>query len=116
MIIRKENSEIVELPGFQVNDYGNGTDLSSSLAHVEVDPGARHPKTRSSRSDRYFYMLSGQLSGATDVQGAVALKAGDLWSVPCGEQWWYENTSDEPAVFVLCHTPALHLDAEEFED
>lgn len=115
MIIRKENAKKVDREGFEVSDYGSGTDLSASLAHVEVAPGARHPRGRSTRSDRYFLMLSGRLRVETDVQGSTELRAGDMWTVPCGEEWWYENASDRPALFVLCHTPALHLDAETFD-
>jgi len=115
VIIRRNDAEIVELEGFRVLDYGRERELSSSLAHVEVAPGARHPRGRSTRSDKYFYLLSGHLHAETDVQGSLELRAGDMWLVPCGEQWWYENVSDEPAVFVLCQTPSLRMDAEVFE-
>jgi mannose-6-phosphate isomerase-like protein (cupin superfamily) len=116
VIIRRDDAEHVQLDRYWVRDYGRSSDRSSSLTYCEVEPGGRHVKMRSPRSDRYFYIVSGRLQGQSDVQGSVELGPGDMWYVPRGEQWSYENTSGEPVVFVLCHTPPLELDVEEVED
>ncbi len=68
----------------------------------------------STRSDKYYFLLSGTLRVDTDGT-ADDLAAGDAWIVQRGGRFSYENVSDEPAVLLLVHTPSFRLEAERFE-
>jgi mannose-6-phosphate isomerase-like protein (cupin superfamily) len=89
--------------------------LSSSLAHIRVPPGARHALSWSTRSDKTYYVLSGELTFELEGAGSV-LGAGDVCIVKKGQPFRYENRSAGPVEMILFHTPSFDLEAEVFED
>jgi hypothetical protein len=62
VIIRGAAIASFDFHGLHVADYTSGADtLSSSLARIEARPGARHAVSWSTRSDKYYYLVSGCL-------------------------------------------------------
>jgi mannose-6-phosphate isomerase-like protein (cupin superfamily) len=116
VIIRGADVATLDFHGLRIADYtAREGSMSSSLARIEVEPGARHGGSWSTRSDKYYYLLSGRLRVETDG-AADELSPGDAWIVECGRRFSYENTSDEPAMLLLLHTPSFQLEAERFVD
>jgi mannose-6-phosphate isomerase-like protein (cupin superfamily) len=116
MIVRGGRISTFDFQGLRIADYTADRDeLSSSLARIEVAPGAGHAPSRSARSDKYYYLLAGRLRVETESEGENELEAGDVWVVPCGESFRYANAGDEPASLLLVHTPSFRLEAEIFE-
>ena len=116
MIVRGGRIPTFDFQGLRISDYTADRDeLSSSLARIEVAAGARHAPSRSTRSDKYYYLLAGRLSIETESEGEDELEAGDVWIVPCGESFRYANAGEEPASLLLVHTPSFRLEAELFE-
>jgi mannose-6-phosphate isomerase-like protein (cupin superfamily) len=116
MIVRGGRIPAFDFQGLRISDYTADRDeLSSSLARIEVAVGAHHAPSRSTRSDKYYYLLSGRLRIETEHEGEDELEAGDAWIVPRGELFRYANTADGPATLLLVHTPSFRLEAETFE-
>jgi len=116
MIVRGGRIPTFDFQGLRISDYTADRDeLSSSLARIEVAAGAGHAPSRSTRSDKYYYVLAGRLRIETESEGEDELDAGDVWVVPCGESFRYANAGDEPASLLLVHTPPFRLEAEIFE-
>jgi quercetin dioxygenase-like cupin family protein len=116
VIIRGADVASFHFHGLRIADYTGGEGaLSSSLARIEVEPGARHAVSWSTRSDKYYYLVAGRLRVQTDG-AADELAAGDAWIVERGRRFSYENAADKPAVLLLLHTPSFRLDAERFEN
>ena len=115
MIIRQASATPLDFDGLQILDYTANQPLNSSLAHIRVPPGARHALSWSTRSTKYYYLLSGTLYFWLDREQAV-LHAGDVCIVPKGQRFRYENRSDAPVELLLFHTPSFQLEAEVFED
>ena len=61
MIVKSEAAKKVRFEGLTIRDYTPGHDRSSSLATVEVPPGVQHRKARSTRSDKYYYVIEGKI-------------------------------------------------------
>ena len=99
--------------GLKIFDYTAGQSSSSSVAMIEVPPGARHAEAWSRRSDKYYVVASGEIEFALDGDSQV-LRAGDFCFVRQGRRFRYANTSSEPATLVLVHTPAFDLRDEVF--
>jgi len=114
MILRGESVPPFDFDGLQIRDYTSGLELSASLAHIRVPPGARHALSWSTRSDKYYYVLSGALHFVVEDTGTV-LGRGDACLVKKGQPFWYENCSDGPVEMILLHTPSFSLEAEVFE-
>ena len=67
MIVRGGRIPAFDFQGLRISDYTADRDeLSSSLARIEVAAGAGHAPSRSTRSDKYYYVLSGRLRIETE--------------------------------------------------
>ncbi len=113
MLVRGTAVQPIDFEGLEIHDYTAGRGTSSSLATIRVPPGVRHRRARSQRSDKYYYLISGQLHFGLEKE-ELDLAAGDFVLVPQGRSFWYENRAAEPAVLLLVHTPAFLLSAEIF--
>lgn len=115
MYLRGESITPIDFDGLQILDYTAGLALSSSLAHIRVPPGVRHALSWSTRSDKTYYVLAGELWFEVEDAAGV-LGAGDVCIVKKGQPFWYENRSDGPVEMILLHTPSFKLEAEVFEN
>ncbi len=61
MIVKSEAAKEASFEGLTIRDYTPDHDRSSSLATVEVPPGVQHRKARSTRSDKYYYVIEGKI-------------------------------------------------------
>jgi len=113
MLIRAVAVEPFDFEGLEIRDYTADLSTSSSLATIRVLPGARHRRAYSERSDKYYYLLSGQVRFALAAE-SWDLAPGDFVLVPQGQTFCYENRTLSPAVLLLVHTPAFDSDAERF--
>ena len=111
--IRRAEVEPLAFGDLQIWDYKPPHELSASIALVQVKPGASHSRSRSTRSDKYYYTLGGLVE--FEVGGITYwLAQGDLLIIPKGEWFDYRNGGPETATLLLLHTPPFRLSAEEF--
>lgn len=103
----------LEFDGLRIFDYTAGRACSSSIATIEVPPGARHAEAWSRRSDKYYLVSSGEIDFVLDGD-SQALKAGDFCFVAQGRRFSYANKSRSLATLVLVHTPSFDLREEVF--
>ena len=113
MLIRHASLEPIDFEGLQISDYTAGLGSDSSLALIEVPPGATHPEAYSRRSDKYYLLMSGEVRFTLEGEEYV-LGPKDFCLVRKGQRFTYRNDGADPAVFVLVHTPSFDLDAEVF--
>jgi uncharacterized protein (DUF952 family)/mannose-6-phosphate isomerase-like protein (cupin superfamily) len=115
MIIRAVDTPPAEWEGLSIRDLTAGREVRSSVARIEAPPGARHARSWSHRSDKFYILFSGQLHFLLD--GSVHLLcAGDLCLVPQGHAFAYANRSNAPVDMLLVHTPSFELEAEVFAE
>jgi mannose-6-phosphate isomerase-like protein (cupin superfamily) len=88
--------------------------VSSSIAEITIDPGTEHPKAYSKRSDKYYYVVSGNLEFVVE-NDSYFLSPGDVCMILKGRRFSYRNTTTEPAKVVLVHTPQFDLQFEVLE-
>jgi mannose-6-phosphate isomerase-like protein (cupin superfamily) len=113
MIVRHSSVTPIDFGGLQILDYTANHPGTASLAVIEVPPGARHAEAWSKRSDKYYYVISGQIRFA--LNGVETdLEAGDFCLVSQGERFWYENQAPEAASCLLVHAPSFDLASEVF--
>jgi len=103
----------LEFDGLRIFDYTAGQALSSSIAVIEVPPGARHAEAWSRRSDKYYLVVSGALEFVLDGERST-LHAGDFCFVKQGRRFSYANEGATAATAVLVHTPGFDLRDEVF--
>jgi mannose-6-phosphate isomerase-like protein (cupin superfamily) len=115
MIVRRKELKPVDFDGLAIFDYTAGADLDSSLALIEVAPGASHRKAWSRKSDKYYLVTDGQLEFTVDDEVTV-LASGDFCYIERGRIFSYRNASPKPATLFLVHTPAFDLSAEVFAE
>jgi mannose-6-phosphate isomerase-like protein (cupin superfamily) len=115
MITRRDSLEPISFEGLNIYDHTANQATSSSLAVIEVPPGVRHRRAYSERSDKYYYVISGQIHFALD-EAEYDLDAGDSCFLPRLQRFCYENTTPQPAVLLLFHTPSFELQSEVFEE
>lgn len=115
MIVRKDSLEPIDFDGLTIYDYTADAGLSSSLATIDVPPGAEHPQTWSKRCDKYYLVAEGRVQFV--IAGETAnLDKGDFCYVKQGDSFSYKNVGLDSAILVLAHTPAFDLSAEVFVD
>ena len=113
MIIRKETIESIDFQNLKIYDYTDSHDFRSSLAMIEVPPGARHSESWSKRSEKIYFIISGILDFTLAGENHV-LNTGDVCIVRQGQHFSYKNLSDTMTKIILVHTPSFNLDYEEF--
>ena len=114
MIIRESEVEQFDFDGLKIQDYTATCDEKSSFAVISVYPRMRHKLSWSKRSDKYYYMIAGEIDFIVDGK-AFVLSKGDLCIIKKGEKFKYQNTSKEIIKMILIHTPSFQLDQEVFE-
>lgn len=113
MLISRKSIAPLDFDGLRIFDYTAGRSGSSSVALIEVDPGVRHKEAWSRRSDKYYVVISGEITFV--LEGTeYAMAAGDVCVVERGRRFSYSNQSDIAATLVLIHTPSFDLAEEVF--
>lgn len=113
MLLSRSAMTPLDFHGLRIFDYTAGQSLGSSVASVEVAPGARHAEAWSRRSDKYYLVSSGEVRFVLDDEAHV-MRAGDFCYVKRGRRFSYSNESPDPATLVLVHTPSFDLREEVF--
>ena len=115
MLISGKSLKPIDFAGLRIFDYTAGYDLSSSLAILDVPPGAHHAEAWSKRSDKYYLVIAGAIRFVLEgVQ--TELSTGDFYLVPQGRRFSYSNPGTALARLVLVHTPNFDLGAEVFAE
>ena len=104
-----------DFKGLEITDYGPSSNHSASVALIKVPPGARHPKARSTKSDKYYYCLAGPIAFKVEGQ-SIDLLPSDLLVINPGEWFSYVNGGDMEVKLLLIHTPPFDLESEEIKD
>lgn len=113
MLLSRSEMSPIDFHGLRIFDYTAGQSLGSSMAAIEVAPGAKHAEAWSRRSDKYYLVSSGEIRFVLDGEPHV-LKAGDFCFVKQGRRFSYVNETSKLATLVLVHTPSFDLSQEVF--
>jgi mannose-6-phosphate isomerase-like protein (cupin superfamily) len=113
MLLSRSAMIPLDFHGLRIFDYTAGQSLGSSVAAVEVAPGARHAEAWSRRSDKYYLVVRGEVRFVLDGAPHV-MRAGDFCFVKRGRRFSYSNESSDLATLVLVHTPSFDLREEVF--
>jgi mannose-6-phosphate isomerase-like protein (cupin superfamily) len=114
MIVRRQALHPIDFGGLSIVDYTAGAQLSSSLAVIDVPPGAAHAESWSRRSDKYYLVVAGVLQFSLEGE-ELSLGPADFCFVQQGKRFSYANRSPSVAKLVLVHTPSFDLGSEFFE-
>ncbi|MBN1995519.1 MAG: DUF952 domain-containing protein [Anaerolineae bacterium] len=112
MILKTDATPPHEWEGLTIRDFTAGQNTSSSVARIQVPPGARHVRAWSTRSDKFYYLISGQLHFLLD-DDIHLLVEGDVGLVQQGHKFAYVNKTNIPVELLLLHTPAFEREAEQ---
>lgn len=113
MIVRKGSLTPIDFGGLAIYDFTAGNEGSSSFAVIDVPCGTRHPLAKSSKSDKYYYVVQGKV--CFHLEGVeYDLSEGDLCLVKKEQAFSYQNDTGEMARLVLVHTPPFDMEAEVF--
>jgi mannose-6-phosphate isomerase-like protein (cupin superfamily) len=113
MRVSRSTMSPLDFGGLKIFDYTAGQPLGSSVAAIEVAPGARHAEAWSRRSDKYYLVTRGEIELVLDGE-PHALATGDFCFVRQGRRFSYANNGSQPATLVLVHTPSFDLRDEVF--
>jgi mannose-6-phosphate isomerase-like protein (cupin superfamily) len=115
MLIRQEDIKAINFEGLSIHDFTAGQATNASFAVIEVPAGVRHREAWSKRSDKYYYVISGQLYFTLD--GAeYLLSKGSFCRVAQGQKFSYHNRSAEAVWLILVHVPSFELESEVFTE
>jgi mannose-6-phosphate isomerase-like protein (cupin superfamily) len=114
-IIRNNEAEQFGFDGLTITDYTAKLDEKSSFAIISVPSQISHKLSWSNRSDKYYYVVSGEIDFIVNDKEFV-LSDGDLCIIKRGDRFKYKNNSDDVVQMILVHTPNFKLDQEVFED
>ena len=104
----------IDFEGLQIVDYTSEANGSSSFAEITVLPGVSHRRAYSKRSDKYYYVVSGDVEFVVEDR-IFGLGTGDVCVILKGQRFSYRNTSGEQTRLILVHTPSFDLESEVFE-
>ena len=113
MIIKKQTVKPFDFNGLKILDYTSKLKSSSSFARIIVAPKAKHPLAYSKRSDKYYYVLSGQIEFILNEIKYLLYKS-DFCIVKKGQRFSYSNISTKQAELLLIHTPSFILKTDVF--
>ena len=114
MIIKRDSLKPIDFSGLKIYDYTEGMNQSSSFAVIHVLPNQTHAKSWSTRSDKFYYVINGQIQFFLDGKDFI-LSEGHLCVVLKGQQFAYKNMNKITAILILIHTPSFDINFEKFE-
>ena len=103
-----------EWNGLHIRDLTAPFGSRSSFAVIDVVPMAKHPLCSSSRCEKYYYLLAGQLlfhCGKADV----VLTRQDFLIIPPKTEFAYANRSNRMAQLLLVHVVHAKIDAHALD-
>ena len=115
MIIKPSEIQSINWEGLSITDFTSDQDTQSSFAKIEVPPGNSHKISWSKISEKYYYILSGQLHFMMKHKEYL-LTGGDLCIVPLKTKFAYINKTNVPVEILLIHTPKFNIGNEVFEE
>jgi len=115
MIIKSNEIQSINWEGLSITDFTSNQDTLSSFAKIDVSPGNSHKISWSKVSEKYYYILSGQLHFVIENRECM-LKGGDLCIVPLKTKFAYINKTNIPVEILLIHTPKFNIENEVFEE
>jgi mannose-6-phosphate isomerase-like protein (cupin superfamily) len=115
MILRRGAADPIEFDGLEIIEYTAERGMSSSIAEITVPAGVSHKLSWSNRSDKYYYVVQGEVSFTVGEESSD-LVSGDVCVVSIGEQFSYTNTGSGDAILILVHTPSFKLECEVFKE
>jgi mannose-6-phosphate isomerase-like protein (cupin superfamily) len=113
MLISQESIAAIKFEGLLIHDFTRGSSTSASFAAIEVPTRVKHREAWSKRSDKYYYVVSGQLSFTVNGVEHV-LSRGSFLLVSRGQRFSYQNSGAESVHLILVHTPSFDLESEVF--
>lgn len=113
MIIRRSELDTIDFDGLRILDYTARLECSSSVAFIDVPPGASHAEAWSKRSEKYYLVTEGAVRFVIDGE-VVQLGAGDFCLIRQGHRFSYLNEGTDRATLVLVHTPAFRIEDDVF--
>ena len=113
MIIRSESISPFNFSRLEIRYYTATTSADISFAIVTVPPEAKHKKCYSNRSEKYYYVIEGEI--IFEIEGkAQSLIKGDFCIISMGKTFAYRNITTLSAVMALVHSPSFDLTSEIF--
>jgi uncharacterized protein (DUF952 family)/mannose-6-phosphate isomerase-like protein (cupin superfamily) len=100
--------------GLTIRDITPNVSSLPSFAHIEINPLSSHVITCSKKSEKYYYVLSGQLHFYLNGADFV-LSKDEFCIVPSLSKFAYANRSNVTAEILLIHTPKFDIEQEVFE-
>ena len=88
---------------------------SASIAHVEVSPGVAHDLAKSTKSDKFYVCITGNVVFEVNEQ-RIELGPLDLLIVERDEWFAYRNEGGQSATLLLVHVPPFDLESEVFRE
>ena len=118
MFIQKKDLTPIDFEGLSIFDYTADRDEKSSFAVITVPPGAVHGLSWSKRSDKYYYVVKGELQFTLEDEAKKLVTRtfaeGDFLIVHQGKRFDYCNNTKEIAEIILVHTPSFDIESEVF--
>ncbi len=114
MIVKSSDTEKLDFEGLPLTDYTSKQDTLSSLAKLEVSPGSKHRIAWSKKSEKFYYILKGQLVFMINNREYTA-NVGDLCIIPVNTKFAYMNKTDSTVEAMLVHSPKINMGNEVFE-
>jgi mannose-6-phosphate isomerase-like protein (cupin superfamily) len=112
--IQHEAVQPLEFDGLKIIDYTAGRDTRSSLAEITVPAGVRHRSSWSNRSDKYYYVVEGNIEFTLNGE-SKSLSSGDICVVHQAVRFSYVNSGSNDVKLILIHTPSFKSECEVFE-
>lgn len=115
MIIKSKEIQSIKWEGLSITDFTSNQDTRASFAKIEISSESRHKISWSKKSEKLYYVLTGQLHFMIDNNEYI-LNSGDLCIVPVKSKFAYMNKSNSTVELLLIHSPKFNIDNEVFED
>jgi mannose-6-phosphate isomerase-like protein (cupin superfamily) len=115
MIIRKDSLKPIDFFGLKIYDFTAGFESRSSFAIVQVLPHSKHKEAWSTRSDKFYYVLNGEIQFILENKEFI-LSKDDFLVVLKGQHFSYKNVQKSGATLILIHTPSFDIKFERFKE
>ncbi len=112
-LIRYKDATPFDFNGLQIAELTpDGLDLAS-VAEITVPPGVQHDRARSTKCDKLYVCVEGEVSFNVGDESA-RLAPTDVLSIPKNEWFDYRNDGQAAARLLLVHIPPFDLECEQF--